>query len=180
MNNSLKQLYYNKICPDLMKEFNYKNIHQIPKLVKITLNRGVGEASQNSKALEKSIEELKLITGQKPIVKRSKKSIAGFKIRENIPIGVTVTLRKNKMYNFLNKLINLSLPRIRDFRGISNKQFDGRGNYNIGLTEQLIFPEIQYDSVDKIRGMDIAIVTTAKNDKESLALLQAFGMPFIQ
>uniref|UniRef100_UPI00300382A8 ribosomal protein L5 n=1 Tax=Anunuuluaehu liula TaxID=3049639 RepID=UPI00300382A8 len=178
MNNSLKRLYYEKICPDLIKKFNYKNIHEIPKLVKITLNRGIGEASQNTKALEKSIEEFTLITGQKPIVTRSKKSIAGFKIREDVPVGVTVTLRKEKMYDFLNKLINLSLPRIRDFRGISTKHFDGRGNYNIGLREQLIFPEIEYDNVDKIRGMDIAIVTTAKNDKESLALLKRFGMPF--
>nr|YP_009295629.1 ribosomal protein L5 [Mastocarpus papillatus]AOL58113.1 ribosomal protein L5 [Mastocarpus papillatus] len=178
MSNSLKKLYYDKICIDLMKEFNYKNIHEIPKLIKITLNRGIGEASQNAKALEKSIEEFTLITGQKPIVTRSKKSIAGFKIREDIPIGVTVTLRKDRMYNFLNKLINLSLPRIRDFRGIGTKHFDGRGNYNIGLKEQLIFPEIEYDNVDKIRGMDIAIVTTARNDKESLALLKGFGMPF--
>lgn len=178
MHNSLKELYCNKICPDLMKQFKYSNTHEIPKLVKITLNRGLGEASQNAKALEKSIEEFTLITGQQPIITRSKKSIAGFKIRENIAVGVTVTLRKHKMYNFLNKLINLSLPRIRDFRGISKQHFDGRGNYNIGLKEQLIFPEIEYEHVDKIRGMDIAIVTTAKNDKESLALLQAFGMPF--
>lgn len=178
MHNSLKELYYNKICPDLMKQFKYGNTHEIPKLVKITLNRGLGEASQNAKALEKSIEEFTLITGQQPIVTRSKKSIAGFKIRENIVVGVTVTLRRHKMYNFLNKLINLSLPRIRDFRGISTQHFDGHGNYNIGVKEQLIFPEIEYEHVDKIRGMDIAIVTTAKNDKESLALLQAFGMPF--
>lgn len=178
MNNSLKKLYYDKICLELINKFNYKNIHEIPKLVKITLNRGLGEASQNAKALENSVKEFTLITGQKPIVTRSKKSIAGFKIREDVPVGLTVTLRKEKMYNFLNKLINLSLPRIRDFRGISNKHFDGRGNYNIGLKEQLIFPEIEYDYIDKIRGIDIAIVTTAKNDKESLALLQGFGMPF--
>nr|WCH56372.1 ribosomal protein L5 [Hypnea sp.] len=178
MNNSLKQIYYSKICPDLIKKFQYKNIHQIPKLVKITINRGLGEAAQNSKILEHSIKELTLITGQKPIITRAKKSIAGFKIRENVPIGLVVTLRKNKMYDFLNKLINLSLPRIRDFRGISKNKFDGRGNYNLGLKEQLIFPEIEYDSIDKIRGLDISIVTTANNNQESLALLQGFGMPF--
>nr|YP_010903920.1 ribosomal protein L5 [Hypnea musciformis]WCH56971.1 ribosomal protein L5 [Hypnea musciformis] len=178
MNNSLKELYYNKICPNLVQQFEYKNKHQIPKLTKITVNRGLGEAAQNSKILENSIKELTLITGQKPIVKLAKKSIAGFKIRENTPVGLTVTLRKNKMYDFLNKLINLSLPRIRDFRGISKNKFDGRGNYNLGLKEQLIFPEIEYDSIDKIRGMDISIVTTANNDQESLALLTGFGMPF--
>nr|YP_010484993.1 ribosomal protein L5 [Hypnea cervicornis]UVW80687.1 ribosomal protein L5 [Hypnea cervicornis] len=178
MNNSLKELYYNKICPDLVQKFQYKNIHQIPKLTKITINRGLGEAAQNSKILEHSIRELTLITGQKPIITQAKKSIAGFKIRENAPVGLTVTLRKNKMYDFLNKLINLSLPRIRDFRGINKNQFDGRGNYNLGLKEQLIFPEIEYDSIDKIRGLDISIVTTANNDQESLALLTGFGMPF--
>lgn len=178
MKQSLKELYKNKISQELFKEFKYKNIHQIPKLTKITINRGLGEAAQNTKSLEKSIEEFILITGQKPIITKSKKSIAGFKIRENIPIGLTVTLRNTKMYNFLNKLIHLSLPRIRDFRGISIKNFDGRGNYNLGLKEQLIFPEIEYDSIDKIRGMDIAIVTSAKSDTESLSLLKKFGMPF--
>ena len=178
METSLYKLYKNKIKQELSKQFSYSNVHEIPKLVKITLNRGLGEAAQNSKALENSINEFKLITGQKPIINKSKKSIAGFKIRENIPIGLSVTLRKEKMYNFLNKLINLSLPRIRDFRGISSKQFDGRGNYNLGIKEQIIFPEIEYDKIDKIRGMDIAIVTTAKTDEESFALLKAFGMPF--
>nr|YP_009397491.1 ribosomal protein L5 [Dasyclonium flaccidum]ARW66677.1 ribosomal protein L5 [Dasyclonium flaccidum] len=178
MNQSLKKMYEDKISPELIKEFGYTNIHEIPKLVKITLNRGIGEASQNSKAIDKSIEEFKYITGQKPIVTKTKKSIAGFKIRDNIPIGLKVTLRNDKMYNFLNKLINLSLPRIRDFRGINSKQFDGRGNYNIGLKEQIIFPEIEYDQIDKIRGIDINIITTAKTDKESLALLKKFGMPF--
>nr|YP_010726506.1 ribosomal protein L5 [Hypnea spinella]WDY84981.1 ribosomal protein L5 [Hypnea spinella] len=178
MNQSLKELYYNKICPNLIEKFAYKNIHQIPKLTKITINRGLGEAAQNSKILENSIKELTLITGQKPVITKAKKSIAGFKIRENAPVGLTVTLRKNKMYDFLNKLINLSLPRIRDFRGIDKNKFDGRGNYNLGLKEQLIFPEIEYDSIDKIRGLDISIVTTANNDQESLALLQGFGMPF--
>nr|QCI08014.1 ribosomal protein L5 [Plumaria plumosa] len=178
MTNSLKTLYDDKIYPELFKDFAYKNIHEIPKLVKITINRGVGEAAQNSKALDKSIEELILITGQKPIITRTKKSIAGFKIRDNTPIGLKVTLRKEQMYDFLNKLINLCLPRIRDFRGISTKQFDGRGNYNLGLKEQIIFPEIEYDQIDKVRGMNITIVTTAKTDKESLALLKGFGMPF--
>nr|QCI06187.1 ribosomal protein L5 [Dicranema revolutum] len=176
--NKLKELYKTKICSELTQKFNYANIHQVPKLLKITINRGLGEAAQNSKILEKDIEELKLITGQKPIITRAKKSIAGFKIRENVAIGLKVTLRASKMYDFLNKLINLSLPRIRDFRGISQNNFDGRGNYNIGLKEQLIFPEIEYDNIDQIKGMDIAIVTTAKNDQESLALLQGLGMPF--
>jgi large subunit ribosomal protein L5 len=178
MNTSLQQLYKSKIINDLQNKFQYKNHHEIPKLVKITLNRGLGEASQNAKALESSIIEFQLITGQKPIITKSKKAIAGFKIRENIPIGITVNLRRQKMYDFLNKLINLSLPRIRDFRGISSKNFDGRGNYNLGLKEQLIFPEIEYDKIEKIRGLDISIVTTAKTDEESLALLQGFGMPF--
>jgi len=178
METSLSLLYKNKITQELSQQFKYKNKHEIPKLIKITVNRGIGEAAQNTKALENSIKEFTLITGQKPIINKSKKAIAGFKIRENIPIGLSVTLRKDKMYNFLNKLINLSLPRIRDFRGISDKQFDGRGNYNLGIKEQLIFPEIEYDQIDKIRGMDIAIVTTAKTDEESLALLRGFGMPF--
>lgn len=180
MNNSLQILYQEKISPKLLKEFEYKNIHEIPKLSKIIISRGIGEAAQNNKIIDKSIEEFKLITGQKPLITKTKKSIAGFKIRENMPIGLKVTLRKQKMYDFLNKLINLSLPRIRDFRGISTKQFDGRGNYNLGLKEQIIFPEINYDEIDKIRGLNITIVTTATNDTESLALLKAFGMPFKQ
>nr|YP_010951801.1 50S ribosomal protein L5 [Laurencia elata]WMP12740.1 50S ribosomal protein L5 [Laurencia elata] len=178
MQNSLKQIYEERICPELVKEFQYKNIHEVPKIVKITINRGIGEAAQNVKVIDKSIEEFTYITGQKPVITKTKKSIAGFKIRDNMPIGLKVTLRKEKMYDFLNKLINLSLPRIRDFRGISNKQFDGRGNYNLGLREQIIFPEIKYEQIDHIRGMNINIVTTAKNDKESLALLKKFGMPF--
>lgn len=178
MNNSLQTIYKEKIIPDLQQQFQYINQQQIPKVIKITINRGLGEASQNAKALENSIEELRLITGQKPIVTRSKKAIAGFKIREDIPVGITVNLRRQRMYDFLNKLINLCLPRIRDFRGISTKNFDGRGNYNLGLKEQLIFPELEYDQVDKIRGFDISIVTTAKTDEESLALLKGFGMPF--
>jgi len=178
MVKSLKEQYKNKIFPELLKELKYKNIHEVPKLVKIVINRGIGEASENNKAIDKSIEELSFITGQKPVITKTKKSIAGFKIRENIPIGLKVTLRSEKMYNFLNKLINLSLPRIRDFRGINTTQFDGRGNYNLGLREQIIFPEINYEKIDKIRGMNITIVTTAKSDKESLILLKKFGMPF--
>nr|YP_010196616.1 ribosomal protein L5 [Gracilaria cervicornis]UAD84013.1 ribosomal protein L5 [Gracilaria cervicornis] len=179
MENTLKKLYKNKICNDLQSRFNYKNIHEIPKIVKITINRGLGEAANNNKVLEKSINEITIIAGQKPKITKSKKAIAGFKIREKVAIGLMVTLRRDKMYDFLNKLINLALPRIRDFRGISSKHFDGRGNYNLGLKEQIIFPEIQYDDIDKIRGLDITIVTTAKNDAESFALLKEFGMPFI-
>nr|UAD87251.1 ribosomal protein L5 [Gracilaria pacifica] len=179
MENTLKKLYKKKICNDLQNKFNYRNIHEIPRLVKITINRGLGEAASNNKVLEKSINELTTIAGQKPKITKSKKAIAGFKIRENIAIGLMITLRRDKMYDFLNKLINLALPRIRDFRGISSKSFDGRGNYNLGLREQIIFPEIQYDDIDKIRGLDITIVTTAQNDEEGLALLKAFGMPFI-
>ena len=178
MNPPLKTLYEEKIKKSLQQEFIYKNIHEIPKITKIVINRGLGEAHQNSIILENSAAEIMLITGQKPIITRSKKAIAGFKIRENVPIGIKVTLRKNKMYNFLNKLIHLSLPRIRDFRGISKQHFDGNGNYNLGLKEQLIFPEIQYDLVKKIHGMNISIVTTAKTDLECLSLLKNFGMPF--
>ena len=178
MTSTLKVIYKEKIQKNLRQEFLYSNIHEIPKIKKIILNRGIGEASQNSKRLDKNIKEFMIISGQKPIVTKSKKAIAGFKIRENIPVGITVTLRKDKMYNFLNKLIHLALPRIRDFRGISKKHFDGYGNYNLGLKEQLIFPEIEYDSVDKIEGMNITIVTTAKTDTEGLFLLQNFGMPF--
>lgn len=178
MKESLKEFYYKEICPDLFKEFGYKNIHEIPKLIKITINRGIGEAAYNNKCIGKSIQEFTLITGQKPIITKTKKSIAGFKIRENIPIGLKVTLRRDKMYNFFRKLIHLSLPRIRDFRGINKEHFDGRGNFNLGLKDQLVFPEIEYDSIDKIRGMNITIVTSAKNDIESLSLLTKFGMPF--
>nr|YP_009510487.1 ribosomal protein L5 [Gracilaria caudata]AXI96160.1 ribosomal protein L5 [Gracilaria caudata] len=180
MKNALKKLYKEKICHDLQNKFNYNNIHEIPKIVKITINRGLGEAAMNNKVLEKSMNEIKIITGQKPKITKSKKAIAGFKIRENIAIGLMVTLRRDKMYDFLNKLINLALPRIRDFRGISSKNFDGRGNYNLGLKEQIIFPEIKYDDIDKIRGLNITIVTTANNNEESFALLKEFGMPFIQ
>lgn len=178
MAERLKTLYLDKIVPKLMDEFQYTNIHQVPKLVKVTVNRGLGEASQNAKALESSISEFATITGQKPVVTRAKKAIAGFKIRQGMPVGVMVTLRSGRMYDFLDRLINLSLPRIRDFRGISPKSFDGRGNYTLGLREQLIFPEIDYDSIDQIRGMDISIITTANTDEEGRALLREMGMPF--
>ncbi|MFE4107129.1 50S ribosomal protein L5 [Almyronema epifaneia] len=178
MTDQLKTLYYEKIVPKLMEEFQYSNIHQVPKLIKVTVNRGLGEASQNAKALESSVNELAKITGQRPVVTRAKKAIAGFKLRQGMPVGVMVTLRSERMYAFLNRLINLTLPRIRDFRGVSSKSFDGRGNYTLGLREQLIFPEIDYDSIDQVRGMDISIVTTAHTDEEGRALLKEMGMPF--
>nr|YP_010337393.1 ribosomal protein L5 [Pulvinaster venetus]UNJ16978.1 ribosomal protein L5 [Pulvinaster venetus] len=178
MDHTLYNLYKDQVSLSLMEHFKYANVHQIPKLIKVTLNRGLGEASQNSKLLDKSIAEFALITGQKPMVTKAKKSIAGFKIREEVPVGLMVTLRKYRMYSFMNKFIHLSLPRIRDFRGIEVKGFDGRGNYNIGLKEQLLFPEIEYDQVDKIDGLDIAIVTTAKTDRECFMLLKGLGMPF--
>jgi len=178
MAEQLKTFYNDKVVPKLMEQFGYTNIHQVPKLVKVTVNRGLGEASQNAKALEASVAELGVITGQRPVVTRAKKAIAGFKIRQGMPVGVMVTLRSDRMYAFLNRLINLSLPRIRDFRGISPKSFDGRGNYTLGLREQLIFPEIEYDSIDQIRGMDVTIVTSANTDEEGRALLKELGMPF--
>jgi large subunit ribosomal protein L5 len=178
MTQRLKLTYNETIVPKLMEEFSYENRHQAPKVVKITVNRGLGEASQNAKALEASLNEIAIITGQKPVVTRAKKAIAGFKIRQGMPVGVMVTLRAERMYAFLDRLINLALPRIRDFRGISPKSFDGRGNYTLGLREQLIFPEIEYDNVDQLRGMDISIITTANTDEEGRALLKAMGMPF--
>jgi large subunit ribosomal protein L5 len=178
MADKLKNLYLEKIVPKLMEDFKYTNIHQVPKLVKVTINRGLGEASQNAKALDSSIKELATITGQKPVVTRAKKAIAGFKIRQGMPVGVMVTLRSERMYAFLDRLINLALPRIRDFRGVSPKSFDGRGNYSLGVKEQLIFPEIDYDTIDQIRGMDISIITTANTDNEGRALLKEMGMPF--
>ncbi|MGF1495805.1 MAG: 50S ribosomal protein L5 [Elainellaceae cyanobacterium] len=177
-NQRLKTLYQETIIPKLMEEFQYSNIHQVPKVEKVTVNRGLGEASQNAKAMEASLAEIALVTGQKPVVTRAKKAIAGFKIRKGMPVGVMVTLRAERMYAFLDRLINLALPRIRDFRGISPNSFDGRGNYTLGLREQLIFPEVDYDSIDQIRGMDISIVTTANTDEEGRALLREMGMPF--
>lgn len=178
MAEQLKTFYTEKVVPKLTEQFGYANVHTVPKLVKVTVNRGLGEASQNAKALEASVAELATITGQRPVVTRAKKAIAGFKIRQGMPVGIMVTLRAERMYAFLNRLINLSLPRIRDFRGISPKSFDGRGNYTLGLREQLIFPEIEYDSIDQVRGMDITIVTSAHTDEEGRALLKELGMPF--
>lgn len=178
MTQRLKTLYQETVLPKLQEEFGYKNIHQVPKLLKVTVNRGLGEASQNAKALESSLAELATITGQKPVVTRARKAIAGFKIREGMPVGVMVTLRSERMYAFLDRLINLALPRIRDFRGISPNSFDGRGNYSLGIREQLIFPEIDYDTIDQIRGMDVSIITSAQTDEEGRALLKALGMPF--
>ncbi|MGF1537540.1 MAG: 50S ribosomal protein L5 [Elainellaceae cyanobacterium] len=174
----LKTVYQDTIVPKLMEQFQYTNIHQVPKLVKVNVNRGLGEAAQNAKALEASVSEIALITGQKPVVTRAKKAIAGFKIRQGMPVGVMVTLRAERMYAFLDRFINLALPRIRDFRGVSPNSFDGRGNYTIGVREQLIFPEVEYDSIDQIRGMDISIITTARADEEGRALLKEMGMPF--
>lgn len=174
----LKTLYLDTAVPKLQEQFKYKNTHEIPKVAKVSVNRGLGEASQNAKALERSLEELAVITGQRPVVTRAKKAIAGFKIRQGMPVGVMVTLRGERMYAFLDRLVNLALPRIRDFRGVSPKSFDGRGNYTLGLREQLIFPEVDYDSIDQIRGMDISIITTAKTDEEGRALLKVLGMPF--
>lgn len=175
---TLKERYEKEIVPKLKEQFGYTNIHQVPKLVKVTINRGLGEASQNAKALESSLSEIAVITGQKPVVTRSKKAIAGFKIREGMPVGMAVTLRRERMYAFVDRLLNLALPRIRDFRGVNPKSFDGRGNYTLGVREQLIFPEVSYDKIDQIRGMDISIVTTAMTDEEGRALLKEMGMPF--
>lgn len=174
----MKERYLNEITPSLMQKFNYTTVMQVPKIEKIVINMGVGDAVQNSKVLDVAVNDMQLISGQKPVITKAKKSIAGFKLRENMPIGVKVTLRGERMYYFLDKLINVTLPRVRDFRGISSKAFDGRGNYTLGLKEQLIFPEIEYDKVDKVRGMDIVIVTTAKTDEESRELLNQLGMPF--
>ncbi|HCQ22774.1 50S ribosomal protein L5 [Aphanizomenon flos-aquae NRERC-008] len=174
----LKTVYQETITPKLITQFQYTNVHQVPKVTKITINRGLGEAAQNAKSLEASISEIALITGQKPVVTRAKKAIAGFKIRQGMPVGIMVTLRGERMYAFLDRLINLTLPRIRDFRGVSAKSFDGRGNYTLGVREQLIFPEVEYDKIDQVRGLDISIITTAKTDEEGRALLKEMGMPF--
>jgi large subunit ribosomal protein L5 len=178
MNQRLKTYYIDKIIPKLFEKFKYNNKHEVPKIEKIVINRGVGDASQNSKLIDASLKELAVIAGQKGIITRSKKSIAGFKIREEMPVGVSVTLRGDRMYGFLDRLIHLALPRVRDFQGINPKSFDKNGNYSLGLEEQLMFPEIEYDKIDQIRGMDISIVTTAKNQEEGLALLKEFGLPF--
>ena len=174
----LQEKYEKEAVSALMDKFGYKNIMEVPKLEKIVINMGVGEAKENQKALEAAVEDLAKITGQKPILTKAKKSVANFKIRENMPLGCKVTLRKQTMYEFADKLINVALPRVRDFSGVSSKSFDGRGNYAIGIKEQLIFPEIEFDKIDKIRGMDIIFVTTAKTDEEARELLRFLGMPF--
>ncbi|WP_019535602.1 50S ribosomal protein L5 [Paenibacillus ginsengihumi] len=174
----LKDRFLNEITPALMQKFNYSTVMQVPKVEKVVINMGVGEAVANSKVMDSAVQDLQLISGQKPVITKAKKSIAGFRLREGMPIGAKVTLRGERMYHFLDKLFNISLPRVRDFRGVSTKAFDGRGNYTLGLKEQLIFPEIEYDKVDKVRGMDIVIVTTAKTDEESRELLAQLGMPF--
>ena len=178
MSSRLKVMYQNEIVPALTKKFGYKNVMQVPKLDKIVVNMGVGEAKENAKLLESAMKDMEIITGQKPIMTTAKKSIANFKIREGMKIGCKVTLRGDRMYEFLDRLVNLSLPRVRDFRGVNPNSFDGRGNYALGIREQLIFPEIEYDKIDKTRGMDIIIVTTAKTDEEARELLTQFNMPF--
>ena len=174
----LKEQYKNEIVPELTKKFGYKNVMQVPKLDKIVVNMGVGEAKENAKVLESAMNDMAIITGQKPVQTKAKNSVANFKIREGMPIGCKVTLRGDRMYEFLDRLVNLALPRVRDFRGVNPNAFDGRGNYALGIKEQLIFPEIEYDKVDKVRGMDIIFVTTAKTDEEARELLRLFGMPF--
>ena len=176
--NVLREYYENEIVDAMMKKFSYKNKMEVPKIEKIVINMGLGEAKENAKAIESAANDLAIIAGQKPIVTKAKKSIAAFKLRAGMPIGCKVTLRGEKMYSFANRLINLALPRVRDFRGVSANSFDGRGNYTLGVKEQLMFPEIRYDKIDKIRGMDIVFVTTAKTDEEARELLRLFGMPF--
>jgi large subunit ribosomal protein L5 len=174
----LKTLYENEVRPQLIKEFNYRNVMEVPKLQTIVLNMGLGEAIQNIKILDNAVEELALIAGQKVVITRAKKSIASFKLRENMPIGCMVTLRRERMFDFLDKLIHIALPRVRDFRGVSPKSFDGRGNYTLGIREHIIFPEINYDKIDKVKGLNITIVTTSKTDEEGRTLLKLLGMPF--
>ena len=176
----LQERYEKEVVPAMMEKFGYKNIMQVPKLEKIVINMGVGEAKDNPKVLESAVNDLQLIAGQKPILTRAKKSVANFKIRENMALGCKVTLRKANMYEFADKLMSIALPRVRDFRGVSSKAFDGRGNYSLGVKEQLIFPEIEYDKIDKARGMDIIFVTTANTDEEARELLRFLGMPFAQ
>ncbi len=176
--NRLKEKYLKEVVPAMQQKFNYENVMEIPKLVKVVINIGMGEAIANPKAMEGAVADLKKITGQKPVITKAKKSVAAFKVREGMPIGVKVTLRAERMFDFTDKLFNIALPRVRDFRGVSDKSFDGRGNYTMGLKEQLMFPEIDYDKIDKLRGMDIVFVTTAKTDEEAKALLSLMGMPF--
>ncbi len=174
----LKDIYIKEIVPKLMKDFNYKSVMEVPRIEKVVVNMGLGEAIQNVKILDSAVEELGLISGQKAVITKAKKSIVTFKLRQGMPIGAMVTLRKDRMFEFLDRLMNISLPRVRDFKGVSAKAFDGKGNYSLGVKEQLIFPEINYDKIDKIKGMNITIVTTAKTDEEGRALLKYMGMPF--
>jgi len=174
----LKDKYFNEVVPALMQKFNYKNIMEVPRLEKIVINMGINDARENPKAIESATNDLAAITGQRPIITKARKSIAAFKIREGMPVGAMVTLRSQKMYDFLDKLFNINLPRVRDFKGVSPDAFDGRGNYTLGIREQLIFPEINYDNIDRVRGMNITIVTTAKTDEEARELLKNLGMPF--
>ncbi|ARA91798.1 50S ribosomal protein L5 [Rhodothermaceae bacterium RA] len=176
----LKQRYREEIVPELMKQFGYDNPMQVPRLVKISVNKGVGEAAQNKKVLDDAIDELRRVTGQHPTVRRARKSVSNFKIREGMPVGVSVTLRGDRMYEFFDRLVTLALPRVRDFRGVPDRSFDGRGNYTLGIKEQIIFPELSVDSIDRISGLDITFVTTARTDEEAYALLKALGMPFVR
>ena len=178
MASRLQEKYNNQVAPAMMEKFGYKNIMEIPKLDKIVINMGVGNAKENPKVLEKAVEEMEMISGQKPVTTRARKSVANFKLREGMPIGAKVTLRADKMYYFLDKLVSVTLPRVRDFRGVNPNAFDGRGNYALGVKEQIIFPEIEYDKIDQVRGMDVIFVTTAKTDEEARELLKLLGMPF--
>ncbi len=178
MTARLRETYKNDVFPALKEKFNYANVMEVPKLEKVTLNMGLGEAKENAKIMESAVEEISLITGQRPIVTKARKSIANFKVRQGMPVGAKVTLRGDNMYVFLDKLFNVALPRVRDFKGVSRNSFDGRGNYSMGIKEQLIFPEINYDKVETIKGMNIVFTTTAKTDEEAVALLEGLGMPF--
>jgi len=174
----MKDRYRSEIAPQLMKDLGYTNVNQVPRVEKVVLNMGLGEAIQNAKVIDAAVQEMRAISGQKPVVTKSRKAIANFKLRENVPIGCAVTLRGERMYEFLDRLMSLALPRVRDFRGVSDRSFDGRGNYSLGIREQIIFPEIELDKIDKVRGLSVSIVTTAKSDAEGKALLKALGMPF--
>ena len=178
MTSRLQEKYVKEVAPALMEKFGYKNVMEIPKLEKIVINMGIGDARENPKGLEAAVAELEMISGQKPVITKARKSVANFKLREGMPVGTKVTLRADKMYYFMDKLVNISLPRVRDFRGVNPNAFDGRGNYALGLKEQFIFPEIEYDKVDKVRGMDVIFVTTAKTDEEARELLKLLGMPY--
>ena len=178
MTSVLQEKYVKEVAPALMEKFGYKNVMEIPKLEKIVINMGIGDARENPKGLEAAVAELEMISGQKPVITKARKSVANFKLREGMPVGTKVTLRADKMYYFMDKLVNISLPRVRDFRGVNANAFDGRGNYALGLKEQFIFPEIEYDKVDKVRGMDVIFVTTAKTDEEASELLRLLGMPY--